>query len=177
MVCWLRNYTGRGGEGDNSNRIGGDGWLGRGLEERQKKDGGWPNKYDDCHIELQGNGTHAFLLPEKVSESRNENRRAVVFLGIPAVKGRATLAASYGGSQGSARFWQVGCRKQRPNPGKQQPVCHLLVKKSKPFVTIETDLKTATQTSDELATDANCSFSSLAASPRSAVTPVNCEQL
>jgi len=34
MVCWLRNYTGRGGEGDNSNRIGGDGWLGRGLEER-----------------------------------------------------------------------------------------------------------------------------------------------
>jgi hypothetical protein len=34
MACWLRNCTRRGGGGDNSNRIGGDGWLGRGLEER-----------------------------------------------------------------------------------------------------------------------------------------------
>jgi hypothetical protein len=32
MACWLRNSTRRGGEGDNGSRIGGDGWLGRGLE-------------------------------------------------------------------------------------------------------------------------------------------------
>jgi hypothetical protein len=52
---------------------------------------------------------------------------------------------------------------------------HLNLFGSKAFVTIESGLKTAMQTSEELATDTNCGFSSLAACPRSAVTPANCE--